>query len=364
MKSGTDFQELSEVTLTLQDTPPGFVRKKLIESISGIRHLTTGDLAADPKMQSVIECELADINKAMADPICTSKVELDARSSVVRTGESAVGNWVADCLKPVYNDVFEKLEYPAVDCVIVCMGDIRAESTYNQGPITLGDLMQMLSFTDPMVVVEMDGEALWTAMESGLSKWPVQQGRFPAISGFRVEWRTSMEPEKRIEKMWLRQETKDVGPDGKPKLIDKEEIKRNHDRKYIVTVGEYMTQGGDGYAVLMKQKLILNGENGQSKSALTRKFLLGAHFVNKVSHDPEAKPKDLLPETFNFVSKARTTFNLPQLDTSIITIPKAKMFKMPDAPNMPNVPSISSVPKVLSNEITSPSIPASVKPLK
>jgi hypothetical protein len=38
-------------------------------------------------MQSVIEYELADINKAMADPICISKIELDARSLVVRTGE-------------------------------------------------------------------------------------------------------------------------------------------------------------------------------------------------------------------------------------------------------------------------------------
>ncbi|KAG2140515.1 Metallo-dependent phosphatase [Suillus bovinus] len=274
VKSGTDFQDLSEVTLTLKDTPAGSVRKKLIESIS-IRHRTTSGLAVDPKMQSVIDDELGDINKAMSDPICTSKVELDARSSVVRTGESALGNWIADCLKPVYNDVLEKLGYPAVDCVIICMGDIRGDSKYSRGPITLGDLMQMLSFPDPMVVVEMDGEALWTAMESGLSKWPVQEGRFPAISGFRVEWRTSKESGKRIEKMWLREETKQVGPDGKPKLIDKEEIKRNHDRKYIVTVGEYMTQGGDGYTVLEQQKLILNGENGQPKSTLIRKFLLG-----------------------------------------------------------------------------------------
>ena len=35
VKSGTDFQELSEITMTLKDTAPGSVRKKLIESISG-----------------------------------------------------------------------------------------------------------------------------------------------------------------------------------------------------------------------------------------------------------------------------------------------------------------------------------------
>lgn len=53
----------------------------------GIRHITTGDLAVDPDMQKVIEHELADIDAAMADPICISEVELDARSSVIRTGE-------------------------------------------------------------------------------------------------------------------------------------------------------------------------------------------------------------------------------------------------------------------------------------
>ena len=90
-----------------------------------------------------------------------------------------------------------------------------------------------------------------------------------------MEWRTSKEPGKRVEKMWLREETKEVGPDGRPKSIDKEEIKRNHDRKYIVAVGEYMAQGGDGYTVFKEQKLILNGEHGQSKSMLIRKFLLG-----------------------------------------------------------------------------------------
>ncbi|EIW81814.1 Metallo-dependent phosphatase [Coniophora puteana RWD-64-598 SS2] len=275
IKSGTDFQDLSEVTLTLKDTPPGSVRRKVIESIKGVRHVTTGDLAVDPHMKNIIDGELAELNAAMADPILISEVELDARSLTVRTGEAPVGNWIADCLRPAYNDVLEKSGYPPVDGVIVCTGDIRGDATYSKGPITLGDLMQMLPFTDPTVVAEMTGDALWTAMESGLSKWPVQEGRFPAISGFRVEWKSSNESGNRVQGIWLQEESKEVGPDGKLKLVDKEEIRRTSDRKYLISVGEYMAQGGDGYDVLKDQKLIIDGENGQSKSTLIRKFLLG-----------------------------------------------------------------------------------------
>jgi hypothetical protein len=35
VKSGTDFRDLSELTLELEDTPPGSVRKKVISSIDG-----------------------------------------------------------------------------------------------------------------------------------------------------------------------------------------------------------------------------------------------------------------------------------------------------------------------------------------
>lgn len=35
VKSGTDFQDISEVILELKDTPPGSIRKKVIQQISG-----------------------------------------------------------------------------------------------------------------------------------------------------------------------------------------------------------------------------------------------------------------------------------------------------------------------------------------
>ena len=67
-----------------------------------------------------------------------------------------------------------------------------------------------------------------------------------------------------------------LGPDGKPVLVDKEEVLRTSTRKYLIMCREYMYQGGDGYDVLKGKKLVITGENGQPMSALIRKFLLGA----------------------------------------------------------------------------------------
>lgn len=47
VKSGTDFRDLSEFTLTLVDTPPGSVRRKIIKEIHGVYTYIKGGSGAD-----------------------------------------------------------------------------------------------------------------------------------------------------------------------------------------------------------------------------------------------------------------------------------------------------------------------------
>lgn len=44
------------------------------------------------------------------------------------------------------------------------------------GNITLGDIMEILPFEDSLVVLELDGETIWAALEAGLGPWPAQEG--------------------------------------------------------------------------------------------------------------------------------------------------------------------------------------------
>lgn len=44
------------------------------------------------------------------------------------------------------------------------------------GNITLRDVIEILPFEDSLVVLELDGETIWAALEAGLSTWPAQEG--------------------------------------------------------------------------------------------------------------------------------------------------------------------------------------------
>jgi 5'-nucleotidase len=44
------------------------------------------------------------------------------------------------------------------------------------GNVTLGDILEILPFEDPMVVLELDGKSLWGALEASFETWPAQEG--------------------------------------------------------------------------------------------------------------------------------------------------------------------------------------------
>lgn len=347
VKSGTDFQDLSEVILTLKSTPPGSVRKRVIQEIKGKRWMTRGHTPVNQKLKEIVDNELKTIRAAMAEPIFITEVELDTRSLFIRLNESPIGNWIADCLKPAYDEALKKLGYDQVDGVIVCTGDFRGDRVYPQGPITLGDLMTILPYLDPTIVVQLDAKALWDALESGLSKWPSQEGRFPAISGLRVKWDSRKPGGKRIREIWLTKESDQIGTNGQPIMVDKEQVLRTSTRKYLIMAGEYMVQGGDGYTALKGQKEIITAENGQSKSALIRKFLLGAQFLSKKLQE---KPE----ERSTLQSSTRSV--LGGVETKLQQLSQIPTVKLPDLqlPSMAklNLPAWST-PKLSASTVRS-----------
>ncbi|THH33893.1 hypothetical protein EUX98_g299 [Antrodiella citrinella] len=173
-----------------------------------------------------------------------------------------------------------------------------------RGSITLGDILEILPFQDPIVVIELDGEALWTALESAFSTWPAQEGRFPIVSGFRVSWDSRRPAGQRVLGVWLVSEPSgsvsstpahsgtstpasmsvsslsalsDTSmPPTPQKLTDIWEVRKEKGgRMYKIVTREYMANGHDGFETLMGQKYLVDDESGQMMSTLVRKYLLG-----------------------------------------------------------------------------------------
>ena len=53
---------------------------------------------------------------------------------------------------------------------------VFTKSVVITGPVTLGDILEILPFEDPIVVLELDGETIWAALEASLETWPAQEG--------------------------------------------------------------------------------------------------------------------------------------------------------------------------------------------
>lgn len=170
--------------------------------------------------------------------------------------------------------------------------------------------MEVLPFEDSLVVLELDGETIWAALEAGLGTWPAHEGwvsphrhvshslltlissRFPVISGFRVVWDSRHPPGQRVISVHLDPEisestadtpthTPGVNTPTKPVTINvnqdpAEEVKREKGgRMYKIVTREYLASGHDGYDMLKGNRYLIEDEAGQMMSTVVRKYLLG-----------------------------------------------------------------------------------------
>ncbi|TFY68914.1 hypothetical protein EVJ58_g733 [Rhodofomes roseus] len=334
VKSGTDFRDLSEFTLELFETPPGSVRRKVIKEIRGKRHATQPGSKKNERIAKLLESILSSVSDALKAPACKTEVELDLRSQLIRVQETVAGNWFADVLRHAYDEAPEMAG--GSDGVLICAGTLRGDSIYGPGNVTLGDILEILPFEDPIVALELDGEAIWDALEQSLSTWPAQEGRFPVISGFRVSWDSRRPPGQRVLGVWLLQEpsgsvsasasptpvpsanasmtslrsigatSSGTSTPGQP-LVDGEPITRTKGgRKYRIITREYMAQGHDGFLALKGNRYLVDDESGQLMSQLVRKYLLGCRYVNRMSRVADVSTVECLhPQTQSVISKEK-----------------------------------------------------------
>lgn len=108
VKSGTDFNDLSEVILELEDAPANSnsVRKKLVKSLKGesapkqhtvcltalflvVRH-STNDEGSLKSVKDIIKDCRKDLEENFETPFCKLSGDLDVTASVIRGGEVSV----------------------------------------------------------------------------------------------------------------------------------------------------------------------------------------------------------------------------------------------------------------------------------
>jgi len=194
----------------------------------------------DPDFTPVF-AKYKDLIEKLSVRIGTTAVRLDALSLSVRTKETNIGNFIADAYRNAVG----------ADAAIVNGGSIRADLTYNPGPLTKRDILSILPFNNPIVKIRISGKTLLEALEHGVarSREDNEPGRFPQVSGIKFVFDVSRPPGSRITEAFI---------NGKP--IDPKAA-------YTLATSDFLvSRVGDGYTMFKDCEVLLTADKAPKDS--------------------------------------------------------------------------------------------------
>ena len=175
----------------------------------------------DNKAVTDLLAEVVKTNAELTADVCgTTDVELVGERSVVRTGESNLGNLLTTAM----------LEASGAEIAFTNGGGIRASIA--PGEINKGDIIEVLPFGNQLVLINVTGENMVKALEFGVSKYPEANGGFPHVAGITFKF----DPEQPVGSRVF-----DVMVGGQPIDLAK---------TYKVATNDFLAAGGDGYEML------------------------------------------------------------------------------------------------------------------
>jgi 5'-nucleotidase / UDP-sugar diphosphatase len=199
------------------------------------RVIDTATVKPDPQVAQAVKALNRDLLKDLDVEIAKTAVILDSRSAMVRTGETAIGNLIADALRAS----------TGADAALINGGAIRANRPYPAGSaIKRSDVFAELPFGNRVGVIEISGTDLKAAIENGLGLLPAAAGRFPQVSGLIIEADAHRPAGQRVLSIKVA---------GEP--LQEAKI-------YKVATNDFLARGGDGYFTFRSAKQLIRGFDG------------------------------------------------------------------------------------------------------
>ncbi|WP_338751886.1 5'-nucleotidase C-terminal domain-containing protein [Bacillus sp. FJAT-52991] len=150
----------------------------------------------------------------------------------VRKNETELGNLITDGM------LAKAKEYnPKVVMALQNGGGIR--TSIDQGPITVGEVINVLPFGNTLTTMEVTGAELKEAFETSVKTYPIENGGFLHVSGAKVKYDSSKPAGERVVSISYKKS------DGTYEEIQDAET-------YTVATNAFTAKGGDGYDVFKK----------------------------------------------------------------------------------------------------------------
>lgn len=222
---GDEYQALGELTITIEG---GAVTAQRYQD-----HEVSKDGPADASVAAITADYTGRLSAEFQTVLGETAVALDARNPTVRAMESNLGNYLADAMR----------DWGNADVAVQNGGGIRGNREYPAGPLTRGDIVNILPFNNTGVVLRLSGADLRAAIENGVSDVPTA-GRFPQVSGMTFAFDPAAPAGSRVVEIT-------VG--GAP--LDPA-------RLYTVATNNFMADGGDGYEVFKPAERLVTAQAG------------------------------------------------------------------------------------------------------
>ncbi len=292
---------LPDIDLVLSSDPKdiqsSFVNNKLNIRQNGLTHLAaidvgfeqdTGEATLSPRLMSVktftplnsiiywLSHHKEKLTGFLGKKIGVSQTPFETLRQSVRTGENAFANFIADTIRESIN----------AEVAFVNGGDIRGDRTYDANfELTWEEIQKELPFNDTLVLLELTGKDILTALENSVSKVETNDGRFLHLSNANIVFSKDLPPNERVISVRI---------DGRP--LDLE-------RTYRVGTTEYLAKGGDNYTVFKQAQRI---PHPKSNDLLWKTVSQRIMDMKAVSFVLEDRIKD--------VPAAEATFHMAQID--------------------------------------------------
>jgi 5'-nucleotidase len=268
-KMTADARELGQIDLNISKNSGA------VESIDWKIIPVTNKTPDDPHF-AAINRKYGALIKELSRVVGRTSVDLDARSAVGRNQETNVGDLIADAFRASTR----------ADIGLMNGGSIRADEIISAGPLTRRDVLSILPFKNKVVKVEVSGKTLREALEHGVARSAedAEPGRFPQVSGIRFTFDGRRPAGSRIV---------DLSVNGKS--LDEKRI-------YTLAASDYVAiDGGDGYAMLKRARVLIPRERGQFDSdvlqaAIVAKKVIAPKTDGRIKRlDQSQKPKSDCP---------------------------------------------------------------------
>jgi 5'-nucleotidase/UDP-sugar diphosphatase len=222
-----DFVTVADITFDISDKDG----KRVVTWHPSFRIIDTKNVTPDPETKAKTDELAAMLTKELDVAIGTTTTPLDSRRATVRTGEAAIGNLVADALK----------EAVKADVAITNGGGMRGNKEYPAGhAITRKDVLTELPFGNRTMKLQVTGATILSALENGFSEIEDNAGRFPQVSGLKIEYDPARPKGSRVIS---------VEANGKPLDLD---------AQYTIATNDFMANGGDEYVMFRQAKPLLS----------------------------------------------------------------------------------------------------------